>query len=63
MNERNLVPGGANPVSLPMAAEDKKAYRSPRLVEYGDFHRLTQAAASNPSGGSEDASLGATTGT
>lgn len=62
MNERtNLVPGRSNLVSLPMATEDeKKTYRAPRLVEYGDFHRLTQSGTGGGFG-AEDASLGTPT--
>ena len=64
MNERtNLAPGKSSPVGLPMAAEDpKKTYRPPRLVEYGDFHRLTRSEEGG-SGGAEEASIGTPTST
>lgn len=57
--ETNL--GRSNPARPPLAAEEeRKTYRPPRLVEYGDLHRLTQSATSGGVG-SEDASLGSTT--
>ncbi len=41
----------------------KKPYSSPRLVEYGDFHRLTRSASAAGDGGLEPASLGVPTDT